>query len=600
MIPQAWMPKCAMKRVICHWTAGGHRASSLDKAHYHILIEDQGALVQGTHSIEDNVSTSDGHYAAHTRGLNTGSIGVAVCCMANSKEHPFEPGAFPMTQTQWQTMAKVVAELCQVYRIPVTPQTVLGHGEVSTNLGVPQAGKWDPMVLPWAPQTSKTEVGNLFRSLVKQFLENGPEQEELVLPKIQVRIHGQESIGGIIDNENSYVHVASMVNTLGWSLLNAGFEVVVLFPPAGGNPVFLPYILVGEPEDFSPHASEEEIVEAIMDQGYVDVRELAAELNAPLDWDEGSRTVIIGEEPPVISALPSESTEAPCLRYTIKPGDTLSAIAARLLGEGSRWRDILKTDGSPFTEVEARRIQPGMVVFVPETQRRVVHPSPGEAAGISSAGAERRVIPLTPEVSPALSSFSIDALVMVVPPLLRAFAQESIPIILAECRKSDLTSLGHIAYVLATAQHESLCGKFMVELWGPTDAQRRYEGRADLGNIQPGDGFRFRGRGYVQITGRANYQTWSDRLHLDLINQPDLVSRHPDIAAKILVQGMRDGAFRPPHRLSTYLTNAAQDFFNAREIINADKHFIDQGFTKTRGQRIAEIAQNYLVALSRG
>jgi N-acetyl-anhydromuramyl-L-alanine amidase AmpD len=156
-----------MKRIIVHWTAGAHKASSIDLAHYHILIEDDGNLVRGTHSIKENVSTSDNIYAAHTFRLNTGSIGVSVCCMAGAIESPFKPGNFPMTQKQWETMSQVVAELCDAYDIPVTPQTVLGHGEVSKNLGIDQAGKWDPMVLPWDTSLSKKQVGEAFRKLVK-------------------------------------------------------------------------------------------------------------------------------------------------------------------------------------------------------------------------------------------------------------------------------------------------------------------------------------------------------------------------------------------------------------------------------------------------
>jgi putative chitinase len=51
-----------------------------------------------------------------------------------------------------------------------------------------------------------------------------------------------------------------------------------------------------------------------------------------------------------------------------------------------------------------------------------------------------------------------------------------------------------------------------------------YEGRKDLGNTQPGDGVRFKGRGLIQLTGRANYQTMGDALSLDLVGQPQSVS----------------------------------------------------------------------------
>ena len=60
----------------------------------------------------------------------------------------------------------------------------------------------------------------------------------------------------------------------------------------------------------------------------------------------------------------------------------------------------------------------------------------------------------------------------------------------------------------------------MEEIWGPTAAQRRYEPPSNLsttlGNTETGDGFRFKGRGPVQITGRSNYRRFGDLLGLDL------------------------------------------------------------------------------------
>ena len=51
-----------------------------------------------------------------------------------------------------------------------------------------------------------------------------------------------------------------------------------------------------------------------------------------------------------------------------------------------------------------------------------------------------------------------------------------------------------------------------------------YEGRSDLGNTEPGDGQRFKGRGLIQLTGRANYAAASGRLQIPLINNPDLAA----------------------------------------------------------------------------
>ncbi|MFJ4347915.1 C1 family peptidase [Pseudomonas sp. NPDC089401] len=61
----------------------------------------------------------------------------------------------------------------------------------------------------------------------------------------------------------------------------------------------------------------------------------------------------------------------------------------------------------------------------------------------------------------------------------------------------------------------------------------RYEGVSKLGNSQPGDGARFRGRGYVQLTGRAAYQRWGQQLGLDLTADPDLANA-PEVAAALL------------------------------------------------------------------
>ena len=77
-----------------------------------------------------------------------------------------------------------------------------------------------------------------------------------------------------------------------------------------------------------------------------------------------------------------------------------------------------------------------------------------------------------------------------------------------------------VAMFLAQIGHESGDLKWVRELWGPTLAQKGYEGRTDLGNTQPGDGHRFLGRGLIQITGRGNYTAvsralWGDDRLLD-------------------------------------------------------------------------------------
>lgn len=77
------------------------------------------------------------------------------------------------------------------------------------------------------------------------------------------------------------------------------------------------------------------------------------------------------------------------------------------------------------------------------------------------------------------------------------------------------------AAFLAQCGHESGRGRYTRELWGPTPAQSRYEGRADLGNTQSGDGKRFMGRGLIQTTGRANYAATRDGLRKFVPDVPD-------------------------------------------------------------------------------
>jgi putative chitinase len=77
------------------------------------------------------------------------------------------------------------------------------------------------------------------------------------------------------------------------------------------------------------------------------------------------------------------------------------------------------------------------------------------------------------------------------------------------------------AAFLAQIAHESGRLVYVRELWGPTPTQTRYEGRHDLGNLQPGDGFKYRGRGLIQVTGRANYIDARDGMRQHMPDVPD-------------------------------------------------------------------------------
>ena len=167
-----------MKRIVIHWTAGAHLSTATDREHYHVLIEGDGKVVHGRRAPEANRSTSDGDYAAHTRALNTGSIGVAVCAMRQARERPFYSGPDPITAAQVKVLARVVSDLCDTYGIPITRQTVLTHAEVQPTLGVTQRGKWDISWLPgMAAPGDPVAVGDQLRAQVAAEMTGAPEEQ---------------------------------------------------------------------------------------------------------------------------------------------------------------------------------------------------------------------------------------------------------------------------------------------------------------------------------------------------------------------------------------------------------------------------------------
>ena len=120
-------------------------------------------------------------------------------------------------------------------------------------------------------------------------------------------------------------------------------------------------------------------------------------------------------------------------------------------------------------------------------------------------------------------------------------------------------------------------------------AEKVYGGREDLGNTQPGDGFKYRGHGWPQLTGRGRFKVMGERLGIPLEDKPELML-DPKVSAAALVVGMREGLFTGK-KLSEFLP----DYFNARSVINGDKNSISGG--RRNGDAIAEIARDFEKAL---
>lgn len=103
--------------------------------------------------------------------------------------------------------------------------------------------------------------------------------------------------------------------------------------------------------------------------------------------------------------------------------------------------------------------------------------------------------------------------------------------IVATCDEFGIATIIRQAAFLAQIGYESGQLNYVREIWGPTEAQLRYEGRKDLGNFKPGDGKRFMGRGLIQITGRDNYRRCGDALYVNLEEEPELLET-PLLAAR--------------------------------------------------------------------
>ena len=90
-------------------------------------------------------------------------------------------------------------------------------------------------------------------------------------------------------------------------------------------------------------------------------------------------------------------------------------------------------------------------------------------------------------------------------------------------RKWGITTPLERAHFLAQTAHESGNFKYTREIWGPTAAQLKYDTHRWLGNEQTGDGKKYMGRGYIQLTGKANYKQFKKSVKDDVVSNPELV-----------------------------------------------------------------------------
>ena len=166
------------QRITLHWTGGSYTPSSLDAEHYQFLIDGDGTVFEGKHSVADQDSTAS-NYAAHTSQFNTKNIGIALCGMAGSHEGG-DFGKYPITMAQWDAAINLCAFLCEGYDIDPDEQHLASHCEIERIHGVKQSGKWDVSCLSFSTLTWK-DLNDYFRRDVNDAIYGvAPKESKLV------------------------------------------------------------------------------------------------------------------------------------------------------------------------------------------------------------------------------------------------------------------------------------------------------------------------------------------------------------------------------------------------------------------------------------
>lgn len=152
----------------------------------------------------------------------------------------------------------------------------------------------------------------------------------------------------------------------------------------------------------------------------------------------------------------------------------------------------------------------------------------------------------------------------------------------------------YLAYALATTVHETAFTMQPIAEKGGDEYKRnlydvtgRNPTRArSMGNTTPGDGIKYAGAGYVQLTWKANYEKAGKKIKVDLVKNPHL-AMVPANAAAIMFEGMTDGWFTGK-KLSDYFVGEKSDWTGARRIINGTD----------KAAQIGEYGKKYYAAIA--
>jgi len=282
--------------------------------------------------------------------------------------------------------------------------------------------------------------------------------------------------------------------------------------------------------------------------------------------------------------------------YTIQPGDTLAKIAKK---HNTRVEEVLRANSAI---VNPDQLKVGQRIVVPPSTRgyRPVSSAEGQTGSILEVLRQGSVMFATGFYSTYERAMAYACTIFSCRSFDRerfheAYKNEFKSIVLKKEhvdglnkllgfveRDREMTNLKVTAYLLATIHHETYWpqtneryvpiteggNKAYFNDYDPVLAgEQKLRDRAkQFGNTAEGDGYKYRGRGYIQITWKNNYQKCADIFRRDLVNNPDL-ALEPQLSYNIASYGMRMGIFTGK-KIGKYINGSVADYVKARAVIN--------------------------------
>jgi peptidoglycan L-alanyl-D-glutamate endopeptidase CwlK len=201
-----------------------------------------------------------------------------------------------------------------------------------------------------------------------------------------------------------------------------------------------------------------------------------------------------------------------------------------------------------------------------------------------------KFIPPTPTLGAVASKFTEDVVMKIFFDASRGNVRKYLPKVLYYLESVGLGDRDAILMALGTIRAETAgfepisegISRFNTSPGGNPFDLYDFRGSGDLGNGAFGDGARFKGRGFVQLTGKFNYTKFSNRIYKDnrLVDVPDLAN-DPDVAAKLLAEFLKDSVscWRPALQ--------PRDFPKARKCVNGGTHGVREFATAfSQGEKL--------------